>query len=156
MKKANEKVLKILLEVHTSEIGAIGIYMDQHVKCADMGYDKLAEMLKKDAIDEMKHAEELAERILFLGGAVNYQKHMVPDVGQKDISDMIKMNIRIEIEAIDRLNTGISTCFSEKDHGSRMLFEEILKDEEKHLDELQVILENIKKYGDQYIVSHLM
>lgn len=156
MKKANEKVLKILLEVHTAEIGAIGIYMDQHVKCADMGYEKLAEMLKKDAIDEMKHAEGLAERILFLGGAVNYQKHMVPDVEQKDIADMIKMNIRIELEAIDRLNASISSCFTEKDHGSRMLLEEILKDEERHLDELQVILENIQRYGDPYIITHLI
>ena len=146
----------MLVEVYTSEIGAVGIYMDQHTKCADMGYKKIADMLKEDAVDEMKHAEKLAERILFLGGAVTYQKHMVPDMEQKEIIDMVKTNINIEIEAIDRLNTGISTCFSEGDNGSRMLLEEILKDEEEHLDKLQIIYDNIKKYGDQYVVIHLI
>ena len=104
----------------------------------------------------MKHAEKLAERILFLGGTVTYQKHMVPDMEQKEIIDMVKTNINIEIEAIERLNAGISTCFSEGDNGSRMLIEEILKDEEKHLDKLQIIYDNIKKYGDQYVVTHLI
>ena len=156
MKKVNKKVITVLVEVYTSEIGAVGIYMDQHTKCADRGYKKIADMLKEDAVDEMKHAEKLAERILFLGGAVTYQKHMVPDMEQKEIIDMVKTNINIEIEAIDRLNTGISTCFSEGDNGSRMLLEEILKDEEEHLDKLQIIYDNIKKYGDQYVVTHLM
>src|SRR3989337_2131585 len=103
MKKVNKKVITVLVEVYTSEIGAVGIYMDQHTKCADRGYKKIADMLKEDAVDEMKHAEKLAERILFLGGAVTYQKHMVPDMEQKEIIDMVKTNINIEIEAIDRL-----------------------------------------------------
>src|SRR3989304_4971119 len=100
MKKVNKKVETVLVEVYTSEIGAVGIYMDQHTKCADRGYKK--------------------------------------------------------IEAIDRLNAGISTCFSERDNGSRMLLEEILKDEEDHLDKLQIIYDHIKKYGDHYVVSHLI
>ena len=156
MKKVNKKVIKALTDVYTAEIGAIGIYMDQHTKCADRGYKKLAEMLKNDAVEEMKHAEKLAERILFLGGEVVYQKHPVPDVKQTEIIHMIKQNIDIEDEAIVRLNGGIATCFSEGDNGSRILLDEILKDEEKHLDELQIIHDNIKKYGDQYIVTHLM
>ncbi len=156
MKKVNKKVAAVLVEVYTAEVGAVGIYMDQHTKCADRGYKKVADMLKEDAVDEMKHAEKLAERILYLGSAVTYQKHMVPDMEQKEIIDMIKTNINIEIEAIERLNAGISTCFSEGDNGSRMLLEDILKDEEEHLDKLQIIYDNIKKFGDQYIVSHLM
>lgn len=156
MQKVNKKVINVLLDVYTAEIGAIGIYMDQHTKCSDMGYEKLAEMLKKEALDEMKHAEGLAERILFMEGTVAYQKHMAPMESQKDITDMVKLNIDIEIQAIERLNAGITTCFSERDHGSRLLLEDILEDEEAHLDELKIRYENIKKYGEQYIVTHLM
>ena len=156
MKKVNQKVIDVLLDVYWAEIGAIGIYMEQHTRCSDMGYHKLAEMLKKDAIHEMKHAEQLSERILFLEGAVINKSHAVPVEGQGDINDMLKRNINIEVEAIDRLNKGVTTCFSECDHGSRLLLEEILKSEEEHLDELKTICENIKKYSNQYIVSHLM
>ena len=157
MKAADKKnVIKVLLDVYAAEIGAIGIYMDQHNKCSAMGYEKLAERLKKDAIDEMKHSEQLANRILFLGGVVANQKHMIPDEKQMEITDMIKMNIDIEAEAVQRLNEGITTCFSKGDNGSRLLLEEILKSEEVHLDDLKTIYENIEKYGDEYIVEHLI
>jgi len=155
-RRVSRKVIDVLTEVYTAEIGAIGIYMDQHTKCADMGYKKLSEMLKDDALHEMKHAEDLAERILFLGSNVPYQKHMVPVEEEWDIKKMIETNINIEIEAIDRLNKGIATCFKEGDNGSRMLLEHILREEEEHLDHLQKIYENIERYGDQYITTHLM
>jgi len=151
-----KNVVKILLEVYAAEIGAIGIYMNQHNKCSAMGHEKLAEMLKKNSIDEMKHAEQLADRILFLGGVVANQKHMIPNEKQTNITNMIKTNIDIECEAVQRLNNGIATCFSKGDHGSRLLLEEILKSEEMHLDNLKTIYENIKKYGDQCRVEHLM
>lgn len=156
MKAGNKIILKILLDVYSAEIGAIGIYMDQHHKCSAMGYEKLAEMLEKDAIDEMKHSELLAKRILFLGGVVANQKHVLPNEEQIEIMDMIKMNIDIEIDAVNRLNTGIGTCFSKGDNGSRLLLEEILKSEEAHLDVLKTIYENIVKHGEIYIVQHLM
>ncbi len=156
MRKVNQKVIDVLLDVYWAEIGAIGIYMEQHTRCSDMGYHKLAERLKKDAVDEMKHAEEISERILFLGGAIVNKSHAVPAEGVSDITGMLKRNIDIEVEAIDRLNKGVSTCFSECDHGSRLMLEEILKSEEEHLDELETTYENIEKYSDQYIVTHLM
>ncbi len=156
MKKVNQKVIDVLLDVYWAEVGAIGIYMEQHSRCADKGYHKLAEMLKKDAVDEMKHAEQIAERILFLEGAVINKSHSVPAEGQSDISDMLKRNIDIEVEAVDRLNKGVTTCFSEGDHGTRLLLEEILQSEEEHLDELKTIYENIEKYKNQYVVTHLM
>lgn len=156
MEKINEKIYKVLCDIYTAEIGAVGIYMDQHTKCTDMGYQKLADTLKADAIDEMKHAEILAERVLMLGSTVKYQKHLLPEEKQCDIVAMLKLNINIEIEAIERLNDGITLCFHEKDHGSRMLLEEILKSEEKHLSDLQIKVNNIEKFGNQYIVSHLM
>ena len=156
MGKINEKIYKVLCEVYTAEIGAVGVYMDQHTKCGDMGYQKLADMLKADAIDEMKHAEALAERVLMLGSTVKNQKHTLPEEKQFDVAAMLKLNINIEAEAIERLNNGITICFNEKDHGSRMLLEEILKAEEKHLSGLQTKANNIEKFGNQYIISHLM
>ena len=156
MNKVNQKVIDVLLDVYWAEIGAIGIYMEQHSRCSDKGYHKLAEMLKKDAVDEMKHAEQIAERILFLGGAVINRSHSVPVEGQSGISDMLKRNIDIEVEAIERLNKGVTSCFSEGDHGTRLLLEEIMKSEEEHLDDLETIYENIEKYKYQYVVTHLM
>ncbi|MBI5893977.1 MAG: bacterioferritin [Deltaproteobacteria bacterium] len=155
-KKINQKIIKILTEVYTAEIGAIGIYMEQHAKCDNAGYKKLAERLKEDAVNEMKHAEALAERIVFLGAAIKCEKHLTPKPEETEIIDIVKMNLQIEIKAIERLNAGIKTCFNEGDNGSRLVLENILKDEEKHLDEYETILENIEKYGDQYIVTHLM
>ena len=156
MGKINENIYKVLCETYTAEIGAVGVYMDQHTKCTDMGYHKLADMLKNDAIEEMKHAEALAERILMLGSTVKNQKHVLPEEKQCDIVSMLKLNINIEVEAIERLNNGITLCFNERDHGSRILLEEILKSEEKHLSELQTKVNNIEKFGNQYIVSHLL
>jgi len=155
-RKTNKKVLEFLNLVYTSEIGAVGIYMDQHAKADDGGYGKLAERLKQDAVEEMKHAEMLMERILFLGGEMKYDKHAVPDMKQTEIVDMFKTNIALEHEAIERLNRGVRLCYEEGDNGSRILLEKILVDEEKHLDEYETTLANIKKYGDAYIVHHLM
>ncbi|MCF6148261.1 MAG: bacterioferritin [Candidatus Kuenenia sp.] len=156
MNNVNEKVHNMLCEVYTAEIGAIGIYMDQHTKCEDLGLKKLAEILENDAKDEMKHAEMLAERILFLGATVKNQKHALPEEKQFDVVEMLQLNADIEMKAIARLNEGITICFDEKDHGSRMLLEEILKSEEEHLTNLQTMVNNIKKYGDPYVVSQLM
>ncbi len=154
--KSSDKVVELLTSVYTSEIGAVGIYMDQHTKMADAGVGKFAEKLKQDALEEMKHAESLAERILFLGATVRYDKHDVPAPPMTEIVDILKLNIDIEIRAIERLNQGIRLCYEEMDNGSRLLLESILQDEERHLDDSETTLDNIEKYGDHYIVSHLI
>jgi len=155
-KKTTDRVIDILNLVYTAEIGAIGIYMDQHAKMDDRGIKKFAERLKADAVHEMKHAEELMERILFVGGNMKYEKHEVPVPMMEDIKDIVRLNIDIEERAIKRLNAGIKICFEDGDHGSRMLLESILKDEEKHLDEYETLQENIHTFGDNYIVTHLI
>lgn len=155
-RKVSPKVIDVLIGVYTAEIGAVGVYMDQHVKCADMGYQKLADLFKADALDEMKHAERLAERILALGATLRYEKHDVPDQEMTDISDMLKTNINLEIIALERLNKGISICFRAGDNASRMLLDEILQEEDRHLSAYETMLANIEKYGDQYVVNHLM
>jgi len=154
--KSSKKVIEVLNNVYTAEIGAVGIYMDQHIKAADAGYKKFADMLKKDAVEEMKHAEHLAERILYLGVDVRYDKHEVPKMPETDPVDFFKTDIQLETVAIKRLNDGIDICFKAKDNGSRILLETILKEEETHLDVYETMLENITRYGDAYIVQHLM
>jgi len=156
MSEPRQKVIDVLSEIYWAEIGAVGVYMDQYVKCEGKGYTQLAGILEKDAIDEMKHAELLSKRVIFLGGRLVNKKHMLPVVEQEDILEMVKMNFTIEKEAIERLNKGISLCFAEGDNGSRMLLDEILKAEEMHLDDLESMIDNIQKYGDAYITTHLM
>jgi bacterioferritin len=154
--KTTARVIDILNLVYTAEIGAIGIYMDQHAKMDDRGIKKFAERLKADALHEMKHAEELMERILFVGGPMKYEKHEVPAAALDGVVDMVKLNIDLETRAIDRLNKGIKICFDDGDNGSRLLLESILKDEETHLDEYETLLENLETYGDNFIVTHLI
>jgi len=155
-KKTTDRVIEILNLVYTAEIGAIGIYMDQHARMDDHGIKKFAERLKADAVHEMKHAEELMERILFVGGPMKYEKHEVPVTTIDDIIDMVNLNIDLERRAIDRLNKGIKICYDDGDNGSRLLLERILQDEEKHLDEYETLKENLEKFGNQYIVTHLI
>ncbi|MDH5511027.1 MAG: ferritin-like domain-containing protein [Nitrospinota bacterium] len=156
MKKTSDRVIEILNQVYTSEIGAIGIYMDQHARMDDQGLKKFAERLKGDAVEEMGHAEHLMERILYVGGAMKYEKHEVPRVDMGDVDAIIKVNIDLEVRAIDRLNQGIRMCYEDGDNGTRLLLESILKDEEKHLDEYETLQENVEKYGDNFIVNHLI
>ncbi len=155
-RKVNQAVVDTLQAIYIGEVGAVGIYMDQHVKCEDKGYDKFADTLKGDAVEEMKHAESLMARILFIGGTVKNQKHDLPDENGMEVIDMIKRDIAIEEIAIKKLNDGIRTCFEEGDNGSRLLLEGILKDEEKHLDKYEMKRDNIEKYGDSWVVTHLM
>ena len=155
-KKTTDRVIEMLNLVYTSELGAIGIYMDQHAKMDDQGLKKFADRLKDDAVEEMKHAEALMERILYVGGEMKYEKHEVPVSLMDEIKDMVKLNIDLEVRAIARLNKAIKMCFDDGDNGSRLLFESILKDEEKHLDEYETLLENLEKFGDNFIVNHLI
>ncbi|MBI5179661.1 MAG: bacterioferritin [Nitrospinae bacterium] len=154
--KKTNKVLEYLQSLHTAEIGAMGIYMDQHVRCSNVGLSKLAAMLKDDAAEEMHHAEEVAERILFLGGSLQYGKHDIPKTGPLDLPEMLKLDVEVEKYAIMQLNGGIRICADEADNGTRLLLEHILKEEEAHLKDYETMLNHVGKYGDTYIVQHLL
>ncbi|MBI4665815.1 MAG: hypothetical protein HY751_05315 [Nitrospinae bacterium] len=152
----SDKVVDYLCALYNAEIGAIGIYMDQHVKLDNAGFSKLAEGRKEDAKEEMRHAEMLAERITYLGRNVKYSKHEIPREEMVEIADMLRWNIQLENEAIEMYNEGIRLCAAENDNGSRLLMEGILRDEEKHLGTSETQLENLEKYGTHYIVGQLM
>lgn len=155
-RKPRSKVVEILNEAFNSEVGAIGVYMDQHFHMDDAGYDKLAELLKSNAKDEMGHAEKLAERILMIGGAMAYGKHVIPDPKRRSIQEIIKVNVELETEAVAMYNRGIHICAAEGDNASRRLLEEILMDEERHLDDMITRLGLLKDHGDHYIAEKLM
>jgi len=148
----NSKVIDLLNQARGRELHAILQYMDEHYELDDAGYGKLADRIKEIAIVEMKHAEQLGERIVFLGG----QPIFKPDDEVRkglDIPAMIKVNIALEDEAVKLYNEAANTCAAENDNVSRELFEDLLEAEDGHLDEFQKISDRIEKLGDVYIAT---
>ncbi|MHC4469417.1 MAG: ferritin-like domain-containing protein [Planctomycetota bacterium] len=143
---AKEDVIKLLDEVRRAEITASIQYMAHHSELENLGVDKLAKQMKREAIEEMRHAESLAERIFFLGGRPSHTP-LRDAKDSPDILEMIKQDVELESEAIERLNQGIALCIEETDAGTRKLLEDILLEEEHHLDELNLILETAERMG---------
>ena len=153
--KGNEKVIALLNDLLADELTAINQYIVHSEMCADWGYDKLHEAAEKRAIQEMKHAEMLIGRVLFLEGTpiVSDLKkiHIGPDVAAQHRNDL-----NAETEAVKAYNDGIRLTAELGDNGSRELLEGILKDEEIHLDWLEAQLEQIEQMGIQnYLVEQL-
>lgn len=151
--KGNERVIAVLNELLADELTAINQYMVHSEMCADWRYEKLHEAAEARAIQEMKHAEKLIGRILFLEGKpiVSNLKpiHIGSNVQEQHINDRTA-----EQEAVVAYNKGIQLAVEVADNGSRELLESILKDEEDHLDWLEAQLEQIGQMGIQnYLVE---
>ena len=114
--------------------------------CANWRYKKLAEHGREESIDEMKHAQKLIERILYLEGVANMQKYLKINVGPT-VPEQHSFDLDVERSAVARLNTGLETCRQKGDNGSRMLLETILKEEEEHIDWLEAQLQQIADVG---------
>lgn len=151
--KTSKKVIEILEKALSEEHTAIAQYMAHHYQIDDAGYSKLADMVKEESVEEMKHAEKLAERLTFLGQTPPYKLHGVPHTKKAPIVDLLKADLALEEGAIDLYNHGIQVCLQEGDAGSRLLLEKILLDEEKHKQDLENRLRLIKLHGDAYWVS---
>src|SRR5690606_5283612 len=109
----------------------------------------------EESIDEMKHADQLIERILFLDGVPNVQRYWKVNVGET-VKEQLELDLQLEHAAIARLRDGIATCREEKDEVSRDMLEHILKGEEEHTDWLETQLELIKQVGEQlYLAEHM-
>ena len=150
----SKKVLGLLNKARASELTAISVYMAQHYVLEDRGMGKLADKLKAVAIEEMKHAEALAERILFLGGEPTRK----PDASPKKagaIPAMLKVDIGLETAAVKMYNESSVACAAAKDQISRQLFEQLLADEEAHLDDFQITADNVKELGAAYLATQL-
>ncbi|MCG9874215.1 MAG: bacterioferritin [Leptospiraceae bacterium] len=154
MKGSNE-VIAVLAEVLSAELTAINQYFIHAKLCKNWGYNKLADYLKHESIDEMKHADELIERILYLDGIPDLQKYMKINVGT-NMNELLANDLVLEYSAVDRLNKGIDICVAQKDNGSRELLEKILIAEEEHIDWIETQQSIIKEIGlDKYLAQKL-
>ena len=144
--KGNEKIIAVLNDFLADELTAISQYMVHSEMCADWGYDKLHEAVEKRAIGEMKHAEKLIGRILFLEGQPVVSNLKKMDIGAT-VEAQLKHDLEAEAGAIQAYNDGIRLCLEVGDGGSRELIEDNLEDEEEHLDWLETQLDQIHQMG---------
>ncbi|MGH3814535.1 MAG: bacterioferritin, partial [Pseudonocardiaceae bacterium] len=119
------------------------------------GFTKLAEHTRDESIDEMRHAEKITDRILFLEGLPNYQKLLPLRIGQT-VREQFEADLAVEMEVVERLRPGIALCREKGDITTANLFEHILADEEGHVDDLETNLELIDKLGEQLYLSQLV
>lgn len=149
--KGNAKVIEELNKALREELTAINQYFLHAEMCENWGYRKLAEFIKKQSIGEMKHAEALLERILFLDGAPTMEPLKL-SVGAT-VRDMIEADLRLETSAVAQYNAAIQLAMELKDNGSRDLLVTLLKDEESHVDWLEAQLHQIKEMGYERYLS---
>jgi bacterioferritin len=153
--KGNVKIIEALNDVLTAELTGILQYFVHAKMCDNWGYERLAEAIRKESMEEMKHAEELIERILFLEGVPNMQRLAKVKVGEK-VAEQLKLDHALELEAVTRLNQAIALATDVGDNGSRELFEDILESEEDHVDWLEAQLELIQQVGEQNYLAQQM
>jgi len=150
--RMSKKVIDLLNGGRSRELTAISQYMEQHYELEDQDFGKLGSKLKEIAIQEMKHAEKLAERILYLKGEPTSKPDGLTKKGQK-IQDMLTTNIGLETQAIKMYNDASVVCAAEKDQVSKEVFEELLKDEEEHLNIFENIKDHVDKLGPAYLAT---
>ena len=143
--KGNPKVIEQLNRALREELTAINQYFVHAEMCENWGYGKLSRYIKKQSIDEMKHAEKLMERILFLDGSPSMEP-LALHIG-KDVRGMIESDLNLEIDAVAMYNEAVRIASENKDHGSRDLFVVLLKDEEEHVDWLEAQMHQIAQLG---------
>jgi bacterioferritin len=145
--KGDPKVLDLLNEVLTGELTAINQYFLHAKMCENWGYEELADHIRKESIDEMKHADVLTERILFLDGLPNLQRLGKLVIGQS-VPEILKNDLGLEMIAVPLLNKGIQLCRDAGDNGSEDLLTRILVSEEAHVDWLEAQLVLLKQVGE--------
>jgi bacterioferritin len=146
--KGKPEVLKVLQEMLKEELGAISQYFLHGEMCQNWGYKKLYEHTKKESINEMKHAEELTERILFLEGHPNLGELPRLNIG-KDVKAQFENDLALEKNAVTAYNEAIAVCRKAGDQASADLLQVILADEEGHVDFLEEQLSLIAEIGTQ-------
>ncbi|MCJ7569867.1 MAG: bacterioferritin [Anaerolineales bacterium] len=146
----HKKSIELLNKAVADELSATHQYMYFHFHCDDLGYDLLANLFKRTAIEEMVHVERLAERILFLKGEVE----MVTSTDvQKilDVKSMLELASKMEQESVRDYNLWANECSANADSASKRVFEDLVDDEERHFDQYDTEMENIDKFGEQYL-----
>jgi bacterioferritin len=145
--RGNENVIVYLNECLKAELTAINQYFLHAEMMENCGYLKLANYTRKESIDEMRHAEALIERLLYLDGTPNMSELFTLAIG-KTVKEQLQNDLALELQAIPRLNKSIETATAAHDNGSRDLFQKILVDEEHHVDWLEAQLHMIAEVGE--------
>ena len=150
--KGDPKIIDLLNEVLTGELTAVNQYFLHSRMCRNWGYRRLASHIHKESIDEMKHADELIERVLFLEGLPNVQRLGKVMIGQT-VGEILKNDLAVEMHAIPLLNKGMQQCRDAGDNGSELLLGKILHAEEEHVDWLEAQLALVAQVGEQNYLS---
>ena len=146
----HEKSIVLLNKAVADELSAVHQYMYFHFHCDDQGYDLLAGLFKRTAIEEMLHIERLAERILFLKGDVELKASAaVKKIHQ--VKEMLEMSCEMETSSARDYNLWANECAKHADSVSKKLFEDLVVDEERHFDQYDIELDNMAKFGDNYL-----
>lgn len=146
----HKKSVELLNKAVADEMHAVHQYMYFHFHCDDQGYDLLASLFKRTAIEEMIHVEKLAERILFLKGEVELvAAHEVEKI--HDVKDMLKKAADMEEESAEEYNKWANESAANNDNSTKKLFESLVDDEERHFDQYDNELEQLAKFGDNYL-----
>ena len=146
----HKKSIELLNKAVADEIAATHQYMYFHFHCDDQGYDLLAGLFKRTAIEEMGHVEQLAERILFLRGEVEM---VVSEEVQKihDVREMLALARKLEEGSAAEYNLWANECATNADSVSKKVFEALVGDEERHFDQFDTEMENIDRFGERYL-----
>jgi bacterioferritin len=153
--KGDAAIIEALNEVLTAELTAINQYFIHYRMCDNWGYDKLSSKKREESIEEMKHADDVIERILFLDGIPNMQRLSPVQVGEDPV-EQLKLDLALEVDAVGRLNKAIALARDKADNGSRDLLEGILKDEEDSVDWLEAQLYLVEKVGaENYLAEQI-
>jgi bacterioferritin len=144
--QGDPRVIELLNEALRNELTAVNQYWLHYRLLDNLGVTRLAEFERHESIDEMKHADELAERILFLDGLPNFQALGRLRIGET-VEEILRADLDLELEAVEQLRNAIAHCETVRDFGSRELFAKILTNEEEHVDHLEQQFELIAAMG---------
>ncbi len=155
MVRGSPEVIEVLNNVLTAELTAINQYFVDAQMCANWGYERLAEHIRADSIDEMKDAEKLIDRILYLEGVPNLQRLGTVRVGET-VPEKLQLALDVERDAVERLNQGVAVCVAHADNGSRELLERLKAGEHEHAHCLESQQEMIRQVGeDNYLAQQI-
>jgi bacterioferritin len=153
--RGNDEIIEVLNEVLTAELTAVNQYFLHAKMMENWGFTRLAEHTRDESIDEMKHAEQVTDRVLFFEGVPNFARYLPLRIGET-VPEQFRTDLELEYAAVERLNRGIALCREAGDNGSRELLEGILVSEEEHIDWLETQLEAIDQVGvENYLAQQL-
>ena len=153
--QGDAQVMEALNDVLTAELTAINQYFVHHKMCANWGYARLSKKKREESIDEMKDADAVIERILYLDGVPNMQRMNPVRVGEDPV-EQHRLDLALETEAIKRLNDAIALCRDKGDNGTREMLEDILEGEEESADWLEAQLHLVDEVGKENYLSEMI